>query len=757
MKRIILFLYLILVSFSFLHAQLCENWYSVPENVDPDSATLAENRLENTVFKIPQGFPADTLTIDGAVEPFWESVERIALERFYDTLRLTPDPGYGAYARMMYDDSWLYVLIVVYGDDSVDTKGATNRMDRVELMFQNTFGGREDGTYNHCDSAGWRNWYWKQDGDRKWTMPVNMNNRLAWLNTDVSDDCGSNFGDCAEEEMSDWTVLAANDTVQYGVNINNDTVIYEMAYHLHNFCKYDTNTPADSGHYFGFEISIRDQDGDDTLTTQLNYNDLGNNAWAYTVAASKMMFGPYIGLLTTFNITESATSNPIANAEVSIPGYGTKTTDVSGNVTFLVDSVASYNYTVSHPNYFDSTGSLFVKSDTALHLSLETVYKVTFTVTDKVSGDSIGNAKIYLEHYDTLTTNAQGQVTCIDVFVEDSLKYTVSANGYFSTQGYVDVVDQDVLLNDTLTPLPVITTNASLVDFESYADSVSEIQSYSVSGEHLLDDVIIKVSGEYEISTNFLMEYVDSVSLSPVSGSVGPETIYVRMKTISNTGAYPGNILHYSASADDQNIPLSGQVIAAPVISVNEALTDFSTEEGTASASQSYTVEGYHLIDTIFINASSKIEISTDDINYVSSVQLIPVNDTVRSTDIYVRVKSSAGTGSLDEQIEHISDDANPALINISGFVSILDVLNELNHEDNILLYPNAADQTVTIRNDMTDAFTIEIINLEGKIFKTIHAGQNEINIDIRYLQPGLYTVKIMQDESVYIKKLLKE
>ncbi|MFW6222739.1 MAG: T9SS type A sorting domain-containing protein, partial [Bacteroidota bacterium] len=466
---------------------------------------------------------------------------------------------------------------------------------------------------------------------------------------------------------------------------------------------------------------------------------------------------PYIGLLTTFNITESATSNPIANAEVSIPGYGTKTTDVSGNVTFLVDSVASYNYTVSHPNYFDSTGSLFVKSDTALHLSLETVYKVMFTVTDKVSGDSIGNAKIYLEHYDTLTTNAQGQVTCIDVFVEDSLKYTVSANGYFSTQGYVDVVDQDVLLNDTLTPLPVITTNASLVDFESYADSVSEIQSYSVSGEHLLDDVIIKVSGEYEISTNFLMEYVDSVSLSPVSGSVGPETIYVRMKTISNTGAYPGNILHYSASADDQNIPLSGQVIAAPVISVNEALTDFSTEEGTASASQSYTVEGYHLIDTIFINASSKIEISTDDINYVSSVQLIPVNDTVRSTDIYVRVKSSAGTGSLDEQIEHISDDANPALINISGFVSILDVLNELNHEDNILLYPNAADQTVTIRNDMTDAFTIEIINLEGKIFKTIHAGQNEINIDIRYLQPGLYTVKIMQDESVYIKKLLKE
>jgi len=729
----------------------------VPENVDPDSATLAENRLENTVFKIPQGFPADTLTIDGNIDAFWQSVKQLPIERFYDTLRLTPDTGYGAYAQMMYDDSWLYLLVVVYGDDSVDTEGATNKMDRLELMFQNTFGGREDGTYNHCDSADWRNWYWKQDGDRKWAMPVNMSNRLAWLNTDVSDDCGSNLGDCAEEEMSDWPVLATNDTVLYGVNVINDTIIYEMAYHLHNFCKYDINTPADSGHHFGFEISIRDQDGDDTLTTQLNYNDLGNNAWAYTVAASKMMFGPYIGLLTTFNITESATSNPISNAEVSIPGYGTKTTDATGNVTFLVDSVAPYNYTVSHPNYFDSTGSLFVKSDTALNLSLETVYKVSFTMTDKVSGDSIENAKIYLEHYDTLTTNAKGQVTFIDVFVEDDLEYTVSANGYFSMQGSVDVVDQDVLLNDTLTPLPVITSNASLVEFESYADSVSGVQSYSVSGEHLLGDVIIKVTGEFEISTNSMMEYADSVSLSPTSGSVGPETIYVRMKTNSNTGSYFGNILHYSTSAEDQNIPLSGKIIAAPVIFVNEALTDFSTEEGTASSSQSYTVEGYHLIDTISINASSKIEISTDDINYVSSVQLIPMNDTVQSTDVYVRVKSSAGTGALDEQIEHISEDANPVIINITGFVSILDVLNELNNEDNILLYPNAANQTVTIRNDITDVFTIEIINLEGKIFKIVQADQNEITIDIKDLQPGLYTVKIMQDKSVYLKKLIKK
>jgi hypothetical protein len=757
MKKIIFFSMFMLVALPLLQAQVCGNWYKVPESVYPDSATLAANRLENNVLKIPHGFPADTLTIDGTIDPFWQAVELMPVERFHDSLRLTPDPGYGAYARMMYDDNWLYVLVVVYGDDSVDTEGATNRMDRVELMFQNTFGGREDGTYNHCDSADWRNWYWKEDGDRKWAMPVNMSNRLQWLNTDVSDDCGSNLGDCAEEEMSDWATLAANDTVQYGVNIINDTVIYEMAYHLHNFCKYDTNTPADSGHYFGFDISIRDQDGDDTITTHLNYNDLGSNAWAYTVAAGKMMFGPYIGLLTTFTIKESATSNPIANAEVSIPGYGTKTTDASGNVTFLVDSVAQYNYTVSHPNYFDSTGSVFVQSDTTLNLSLETVYQVTFTITDVETGDSIENAKIYLEHYDTLKTNAQGQVTFIDVFVEDSLHYTVSADTYFSTQGYVDVVDQNVFLNDTLTPLPVISTNGSLVGFESYADSASQIQSYSVSGEHLLDDLILKVSGEFEISTNFMMEYVDSVSLSPTSGFVGPETIYVRMKTISNTGVYAGNILHYSASAENQNLPLSGQVIPAPEIIVNEALTEFNTEEGTASASQSYTVAGYNLIDTITISASDKMEISTDDVNYGSSVQLIPVNDTVSGTDIYVRVKSGAGTGSLDEQIEHMSDDANPVTINITGFVSILDVMNELNYEDNILLYPNAAEETITIRNDMADVFTIEILNLEGKLFKTIHADQNEIQIDIRDLLPGLYTIKILQGELVYIKKLIKK
>jgi len=80
------------------------------------------------------------------------------------------------------------------------------------------------------------------------------------------------------------------------------------------------------------------------------------------------------------------------------------------------------------------------------------------------------------------------------------------------------------------------------------------------------------------------------------------------------------------------------------------------------------------------------------------------------------------------------------------------------NQETNqIRFFPNPVHNNLTI--ETTDIYNqLEIINLTGTVLKTINCnGSTTIKINMNYLSPGIYFIKLTGDESMVIKKIIKQ
>jgi len=105
-----------------------------------------------------------------------------------------------------------------------------------------------------------------------------------------------------------------------------------------------------------------------------------------------------------------------------------------------------------------------------------------------------------------------------------------------------------------------------------------------------------------------------------------------------------------------------------PTINVSTtSLTDFgSVEVGTASTAQSYTVSGTDLSANVVITAPSQFKISTDNVNYYSSLSLTPSNGTLITTTIFTKFYPTSA-GAASGNITHTSTDATTKNVSVSG------------------------------------------------------------------------------------------
>jgi hypothetical protein len=95
----------------------------------------------------------------------------------------------------------------------------------------------------------------------------------------------------------------------------------------------------------------------------------------------------------------------------------------------------------------------------------------------------------------------------------------------------------------------------------------------------------------------------------------------------------------------------------------------FSTEPGSPSAAQTYTVSGSNLTNDISINAPADFEISSDGVNYGSSLTLTQFDGVVEETTIHARLASHAGEGTFSGNIAHTSEGATTQNVAVSGSV----------------------------------------------------------------------------------------
>jgi hypothetical protein len=109
----------------------------------------------------------------------------------------------------------------------------------------------------------------------------------------------------------------------------------------------------------------------------------------------------------------------------------------------------------------------------------------------------------------------------------------------------------------------IIVVPIALSGFSSVSGVPSAEQTYTVSGTDLTADIVITPPAGFEISlTTGPFTATNPINLTPTAGTVSSTTIYVRMNSVT-LGANSGNITHTSAGANNPNVSLTGNVLAA--------------------------------------------------------------------------------------------------------------------------------------------------------------------------------------------------
>jgi len=159
---------------------------------------------------------------------------------------------------------------------------------------------------------------------------------------------------------------------------------------------------------------------------------------------------------TTYTVTFNVSSggNPVEGATVTLAGYTNQTTNSSGVATFT--NVAPGNdiaYSVSKDGYATKYSTVTVDGNETVNVSINEAtaptYSVTFTV--KEGETAVEGAVVVLELNGQQTTNSSGIATFTGVGIANGLDYTVNKTGFNEATGTIDVVDQDVSQNVSLT------------------------------------------------------------------------------------------------------------------------------------------------------------------------------------------------------------------------------------------------------------------------------------------------------------------
>jgi hypothetical protein len=172
----------------------------------------------------------------------------------------------------------------------------------------------------------------------------------------------------------------------------------------------------------------------------------------------------------------------------------------------------------------------------------------------------------------------------------------------------------------------------------------SAIQSFTLTGENLSENVVLTKPASYEISTvggeSFTPE--TSITLIPVDGSVAAD-IYVRLQAGLTVGAYNEDVL-ITWEGDNFQVGLSGTVTEA-VTEPSNHVTDFAA---AANSSSAITVTWTDSDATAYLVKGSIV--SFEDI--VNPVDGIPESDGSLVQNVAASIETHQFTG-LDPDTDH--------------------------------------------------------------------------------------------------------
>ncbi len=172
------------------------------------------------------------------------------------------------------------------------------------------------------------------------------------------------------------------------------------------------------------------------------------------------------------------------------------------------------------------------------------------------------------------------------------------------------------------TPKPTLAPNPSPVTMTSYL-STSKDTTLSFLGNNLTSNVSITPSGtQFQMSLNGGSTWITSgntVTLSPTSGIVGPQSILTRFTAPASAGSSSGTITFASVGAASATITLTGTALN-PVITATPTTLTFSNPAGMTSSSQSITLSAAGLTGAITVSSAGSTNFQVWDPNTSSWV-----------------------------------------------------------------------------------------------------------------------------------------
>jgi pectin methylesterase-like acyl-CoA thioesterase/pectate lyase len=298
--------------------------------------------------------------------------------------------------------------------------------------------------------------------------------------------------------------------------------------------------------------------------------------------------------------------------------------------------------------------------------------------------------------------------------------------------------------------VPTITVDD---DFESFYQTIgtpSVVQTYTVTGTNLTNDVQITVVAPYQISADN-QNYAQSVTLTKASLESAPATISVRLNATA-VGGYDAKIIHQSAGANNVELNISGNTVAAPVIpglSVTGAVTRFEQTIGTPTAPQSVEVKATNLTGNVHVIIPPGFEVSLNRVQWTGSSQVLvlqPTNGTI-NTMLYIRMNNNTNT-SISGDIQLLYGNLNQKVsVEGAGVVAMR-------------AHPNPATTHLTVTHpQLYVVATINIYTIDGVKVGTYRTASNtaQTKIYVGNLKNGMYYVEFIRSNERKVFNFIKQ
>ena len=112
------------------------------------------------------------------------------------------------------------------------------------------------------------------------------------------------------------------------------------------------------------------------------------------------------------------------------------------------------------------------------------------------------------------------------------------------------------------------------------------------------------------------------------------------------------------------------------------------------------------------------------------------------------------------------SDGLHPSAIQYSEWVKLMlqyidgnltTFIKENNSKNNLLIYPNPANEIITLFDSENNRGTVELYNNIGQLVFKQEVNSNQTDVSLKNLSKGIYIIRVLLENKQIVKKIIKD